>query len=73
MKATQFMNRRPRGRDDVPRRGTPRNGGARPAGLCESCGLRPATTTWSQPRAGAPFALCAGCAALIPARTGGRP
>ena len=30
-------------------------------GVCESCGRAPATTTWTRPEAGAPFALCAGC------------
>jgi hypothetical protein len=31
-------------------------------GVCESCRRRPATVTWSHPAAGAPFALCTGCA-----------
>ena len=35
--------------------------------VCESCRLAPATTTWANPAAGAPFALCQGCAVLVPA------
>jgi hypothetical protein len=31
---------------------------------CESCRHAAATTSWSQPRAGAPFLLCQSCAAL---------
>jgi hypothetical protein len=37
-----------------------------PLGMCESCRNVPATTTWANPRAGAPFALCQSCAALVP-------
>ena len=40
--------------------------GRHPLGTCESCRNVPATTTWANPRAGAPFALCQSCAALVP-------
>jgi hypothetical protein len=44
-------------------------------GVCESCRRRPATVTWSHPAAGAPFALCTGCAptdtTATPASVGG--
>lgn len=33
---------------------------------CESCLSREAVTSWSNPAAGAPFALCQPCAALVP-------
>lgn len=33
--------------------------------VCESCRTEPATTSWSHPRAGAPFALCGPCARVI--------
>lgn len=33
--------------------------------VCESCRVEPATTTWSHPRAGAPFALCGPCARIV--------
>ncbi len=33
---------------------------------CESCRHAAATTSWSQPRAGAPFLLCQSCAVLAP-------
>jgi hypothetical protein len=35
---------------------------------CESCRREAATTSWTQPRAGAPFLLCQSCATLA---TGG--
>jgi hypothetical protein len=40
----------------------PRRAGSRGLRLCESCRRAPATTIWTHPGAGAPFALCAGCA-----------
>ncbi len=37
--------------------------------VCESCRNAAATTSWPHPIAGAPFQLCGGCAALVPAVT----
>jgi len=43
-------------------------------GACEGCRTRPATTTWSRPRAGHPYRLCGLCAAdLQDAPTGQQP